>query len=262
MNLRWNGGKSNAARDLWSLAPLRVAEYREPFAGNASMLWLVPKDIPRWINDVDPDLIRYHRAMQSRPGFVEELLALKHRYATADDLKHAFNLAKIEWHFYDCPVAYFFLNRLCYGQMVHRSRKNGATFWYSMIDNGFNAITRERLVRSRQIYQGVAITEGHYGDLLDAPGEDVWIMLDPPYLLRNQKSAIYEYDFDVSQHEELRERLGACKHRWLMTIGNCGLSYRLWVQGGEFNVMTRKYTYTSIKRKRYPNAYELIITNY
>lgn len=262
MNLRWNGGKAKAARDLWSLAPSRVAEYREPFAGNASMLWHVPTNVKRWINDVDPDLIRYHLAMQSRPDYIEEILSLKEEYPTTDALKHAFSLAKIEWHFYDCPVAYFLLNRLCYGQLVQRSRNNVATFWYSMIHNGFNAITRHRLEVSRVIYADVEITKGSYGDLLDAPGEDVWIMLDPPYLMRNKGSAIYEYDFDVAQHEELRKRLGACKHRWLMTIGNCGLTHRLWVKDGDFNVYARKYTYTSIKRKRHPNAYELIITNY
>lgn len=87
-------------------------------------------------------------------------------------------------------------------------------------------------------------------------------MLDPPYLMRNQSSAIYEFDFDIRQHEELRERLGACKHRWLMTIGNCGLSHRLWDGDKRFNVRTRKYTYSSVRRKRHPNAYELIITNY
>jgi DNA adenine methylase len=262
MNLRWNGGKAKAARDLWSLAPSRVAEYREPFAGNASMLWHVPTQVKRWINDVDPDLIRYHLAMQSRSDYIEELLALRERHHTADDLKRAFSLAKIEWYFYDCPVAYFFLNRLCYGQVVRRSRNNVATFWYSMMNNGFNAITRERLEASRGIYKGVQITEGNYWDLIDAPGEDVWLMLDPPYLLRNKGSAIYEYDFDVRQHEELRERLGACKHRWLMTIGNCGLSHRLWVNDGRFNVYNRKYTYSSVQRKRYRNAYELVITNY
>ena len=262
MNPRWNGGKLKAARDLWSLAPSRVAEYREPFAGNASLLWTVPTNIKRLINDVDPDLIRYHWAMQSRPEYVEEILNLKARHESADDLRHAFDLAKIEWYFDNCPVAYFLLNRLCYGQVVRRSRNNVATFWYSMLDNGFNAITRERLERSRDIYQGVEITNGDYWDLLEKPGEDVWIMLDPPYLLRNQDSAIYEYDFDVKQHEELRERLGACKHKWLMTIGNCRTSYRLWDGDKRFNVMARKYTYTSIKRKRYPSAYELIITNY
>lgn len=262
MNLRWNGGKSRAARDLWSLAPSGIAEYREPFAGNASMLWHVPTGVRRWINDVDVDVVRYHKAMQSRPDYIEEILALKNSFATADELKHAFQLAKIEWYFYDCPVAYFLLNRLCFGQVVRRGRNNLATFWYSVMDNGFNAITRERLERSRRIYEGVRITQRDYGDLLDAPGSNVWIVLDPPYLLRHQESAIYEYGFDVRQHEELRERLGACKHRWLMTIGNCGLSHRLWVKAGDFNVYNRKYTYSAVKRREYPSAYELIITNY
>jgi len=262
MNLRWNGGKAKAARDLWSLAPSRVADYREPFAGNASLLWTVPSDIKRWINDIDCDVIRYHRAMKSRPNYIDEILSLKDRHTTADDMCRAFSLAKIDWCIYDCPVAYFLLNRLCYGQVVRRSRNNVATFWFSMLDNGFKAITRERLERSREIYQSVQITQGNYWDLLEAPGDDVWIMLDPPYLLRNQNSAIYEYDFNVQQHEELYERLSVCKHRWLMTIGNCRTSHRLWVESGKFNVMTRKYTYTAVKRKKYTNSYELIITNY
>ncbi len=60
MNLRWNGGKARAARDLWSLAPSRVAEYREPFAGNASMLWQIPTNVKRWINDIDPSTTRHY----------------------------------------------------------------------------------------------------------------------------------------------------------------------------------------------------------
>ena len=90
------------------------------------MLWHVPTNVKRWINDIDPDLIRYHLAMKSRPDYIEEILSLTEESQTTDALKHAFNLAKIEWYFYDCPVAYFLLNRLCYGQLVQRSRNNVA----------------------------------------------------------------------------------------------------------------------------------------
>lgn len=262
MNLRWNGGKLKASFDLRSLLPMEFDEYREPFAGNASMLWVIPPDKKRWINDIDRDVVAYHRAMQSQTDYVDAIIELQAGLETATEMEHQFNLSKVRWYFYDDMVAYFLLNRFAYGQMVRRSRNNIASFSYAYLQDGFRPITRTRLEQSRQIYQGVRITQRPYWELLDAPGDNVALMLDPPYLLSQDNSSIYEYDFTVEDHEELRDRLVACKHKFVMTIGNCGLSHRLYVRGSDFNIYTRKYGYSCVWRAEMPKTYEMIVTNF
>lgn len=265
MNLRWIGAKAKAARDIMSLAP-EFSEFRDCFAGNASLLWHVPVTVRRWINDIDPDLIRYHRAMQDKDDdVIDRFVELQKQIRTADDMRRLWTLAKIEWYHYQSVPHYMLVNRLAYGQICRRSRRGLCSYSFKYKDSGLDPLTRERLERSRSIYQRVRITRGHYAKLLDAPGKDVFILVDPPYYLGDEMDhggKLYEYDFSLADHEELRDRLLACRHRFLLTISHCSLSHRLYVADGKFRVLTRRYTYSATKELQRKNAYELIVMNY
>jgi DNA adenine methylase len=264
MLLPYPGSKTNVARDLLSLAPVGFKEYREPFCGNASMLWAVPMAIKRWINDIDPDLYVFLRALKACRGFVGELADLRERYlnATVDEQRQEFAIRNFDWFMTRDPASFWFAHAFAHGQIVSRKRPDIASFGSKGHHGNLGQFTRERMERARSILRGVKITNGDYSALLDAPGDDVWVYLDPPYYLTGNGQAMYPFDLTKRQHEELYERLSACNHRFLLTIGHCGLTHKLYVRSGRFNVYRMPYRYCSVFRARQPIRYELVVTNY
>lgn len=265
MLLPYPGSKTNVARDLLSLAPVGFREYREVFAGNASMLWVVPQTVKRWINDIDPDLVRFLRALKACRGFIGELADLRARFIgqRVDDQKQEFMLRKFDWYMTGNPVSFWFAHAFAHGQILNRRRRDIATFARKQAkhDNNLGQFTPERMERARSILRGVKITTGDYSALLDAPGDDVFVLADPPYFSANWQP-LYSYVFGKREHEELYERLSACNHRFLLTIGHCGLTHKLYVRSGKFNVYRMPYRYCSVFRARQPIRYELVVTNY
>lgn len=261
MILRYPGSKERAARDLLSLAPLSYREYREPFCGNASMLWFVPTTKARWINDLDRDVHRFMLFLKS--GRVEGLKRLRARMIgrDMDAYKREFGLAKLRWVVNDDAVAYWFLRRLAYGQLVDRKRNDIASFGYCYTRNGVQACTPDRIDHAHRIMQEVRVTHSDYSILLDTPGDEVWCLVDPPYVVSDHARPLYPHDFTLRQHEELAERLKVCKHRFLLTIGFCGLIQDLYCRPC-FNWSFRRYKYQARNKARRPIVEELVVTNY
>src|SRR5262249_46318936 len=56
-----------------------------------------------------------------------------------------------------------------------------------------------------------------YWPLIEAPGEDVFIYVDPPYYKHRKW---YTHSLSVKQHEELAERVQSSRHKIL--VSNCG----------------------------------------
>ena len=187
---------------------------------------------------------------------------MKRQLTDADILKTTFHVAKLEWSLTGCPVAYMLLNRYAYGQFVKRSRSNVATFAWTHLRNGLQPITRQRLKAARELLRGTRITCGPYHKLLDAPGKNVWLMIDPPYHIEDHGQPLYEMPFTIDDHEELRERLLGCKHRFLLTLEKSELSHRLYVCGTGFNIQERLMKYSGVLRKKQTTKMELWITNY
>ena len=223
MVIRYVGRKRRMARDLWSLITgLRIREFRECFCGSASFLWVVPPELPRWINDIDADVISFHRSMQSESGFIDRLIEADRSFATMtiDEAMRAYNAHKVRWVFYDDNVSYYILHQFAYGPIVRRERSNVCSFSFNHFNTRRGRTSRSRLAAARRLYQGVKITNNDYATLLDAPGQDVLLYLDPPYLFRPQSIPLYQHELTLQQHHELRDRLRNCRHRWLMTLSD------------------------------------------
>lgn len=262
MPLRYQGGKYKCGRQLVSLAPLDVDEYREPFAGGIGVFWHLPKSIPRWVNDINADVIRFYKSLRDDPTFINRILRAKENLVDADVLKTTFHLSKLEWMLTGCPLAYLLLNRYAYGQFVKRSRCNVASFAWTHLRNGLQPITRQSLSWASDMLHDTRITCGQYWKLLDAPGRNVWLFVDPPYHIEDHGQPLYDDAFEIDHHEELRERLLGCKHRFLLTLEKSELSHRLWVRGTDFEIQERRMRYSGVLRKKQTVKMELWISNY
>ena len=97
------------------------------------------------------------------------------------------------------------------------------------------------------------------GRVLDAPGDDVILYIDPPYYYPQHGNPIYDWDMSESDHRDLADRLAVCKHRFVLTINICGLTCELYEESGRFEVFRMPYRYSALTRGE---RFEYVITNF
>ena len=264
MLIRYPGSKDKAAPDLLALAPADFTEYRDAFAGSAAMLWEVPTDVRRWVNDIDPNIYTFLTALRDDPTLPERIADLHERFshASQEDISRQFYLSKYHWGARRCPLAYIFLSRYAYGQMVTDERQDYGSLGVHNQRNGIRPVSADRVEAARRIMQGVRITQWKYQRVLEAPGKNVFIFADPPYLLDHHSAPIYSHEFTVQQHRQFAKDVLKCKHKVMVTIGHCGLSHEIYVESGRFNYFFRKCRYSSVLRDEQPEIYELVALNY
>lgn len=249
MILKYPGGKSRIGlRELLSLFPQHYSEFRSPFAGNEPLLWHVRSDIPRWVNDIDKDLIAYWKALRDDKNFSRKFFALLDSIESADELVEAFEQAKHKIVFDRDPVSYLFVRRLAHRQIVSRARPNLASFCYQYIKDGLKPVTRQKFNNAQEICSGIKITCGNYLKVFRPPAKrgTCLLMVDPPYHLTESISGIYENELTADEHETLRDELASLNpktHKFLLTLGHTELTDQLYIGDDRFNVHYRRVRY-------------------
>jgi DNA adenine methylase len=235
---RYPGGKSGKTISDWILGhrPATIKEYREPFVGGGGIFFaLSPKDVEkRWINDKNESLIAVYRALAERSDeFIKLCRTIpaakegealsparpdsKHQKAKGNAIHNA-RLLKVFNDFAndnDCDQAlrYFFVNRTVWaGRVVYEQ----ASRMYFSNHPGWNIAHTSKMEDAAKHLQGVRVTALDYSELLSAPGEDVWIYCDPPYVVNTNltaKSRQYRYNFEMSDHEAFAVAVKASPHK-------------------------------------------------
>jgi DNA adenine methylase len=257
------GGKYKVARDLLRLAPPSFREFRDPFCGNASLLWFVPTTVKRWINDLNPDVYNIQRYIRDSREFLDAIHEIRASLKTGDDRVRYYWRSKFLLQFgneFQQTLAYWYLTRVAWGQFVRRERPNIAS--YSWRHLNCKLPTKPKCEQAHTIIQNVKITQLDYTALLDAPGTNVWVFIDPPYFIDHHCSALYELDMTHDQHVKLAERLRRCTHKFLMTLNWNELTHELYIKPKDFRVDYRDYRYSGVIRKIQPFRKELIVRNY
>jgi len=113
------------------------------------------------------------------------------------------------------------------------------------------------------ILKKTKVTNYDYEKLVNSPGEDVFIFLDPPYLSAT-KSKLYgkkgklHTGFD---HERFAKVMKKCPHKWMITYDDCEEVRDLFsfanILGWEFQYGMNNYKKTTAAKGK-----EVIITNY
>jgi len=217
--LRYPGskGRTGILHLIRSYFPDDYAEYREPFCGSASVALSLPTWIPRWINDVNPHLIKVFKALKETPNeLIESCVSIPP--ATPDDpvyispkgyvypkrLKEKYD-ELIEHESADPALRYLFLNRTAFqGRVVldpsRRSRNNFTN------PKGWSWDFFERLDRVADALADVRITCGDFTPLLRADGADVLVYADAPYMCDTRcSSKLYEFGLTDADHRRLRD---------------------------------------------------------
>ncbi|MBP7746911.1 MAG: DNA adenine methylase [Phycisphaerae bacterium] len=259
--LRAPGAKTRFGAKCVSLMPADTLEFREPFCFSAAVYARVPPTIRRWISDVNPAYADFYRWVATDPS-APALIETVRRFATTDERQR---IVYFSAYFgqaergYPLPLETLILTRHGYCGIIRRKPNHSP----AAHKNGMRVVSPERVAYWRAILPGTRITCADYEEVVLAPGRNVTIYLDPPYLLgarRDHGQPVYPgFDWGWRDYLRLAEVLRRCPHRWIMTVDQSVQMYDLFrnVSGARF--LRRDYT-GSVNT---PNPkHEWVITNY
>jgi DNA adenine methylase len=221
--LRYPGGKQKAISQIFSMFPERADEYREPMIGGGSV-YLQARSAgfaeTYWINDLFSELVAFWKTVQdfeSCSRLMKELEELRCSFDSADQIKDFFLEARSEESVdeYRMAFLFFFFNRVTFSGTT---RAGG--FSSSASTKRFTASSIERLRRLPTAFSGTKITEVDFQKVIETPGKDVFVFLDPPYYTA---SKLYGRNGDLHNfdHERLARSLKSSGHRFLITYDDC-----------------------------------------
>ncbi len=261
--LRYPGGKSKQADRIVPYFLDQENEYREPFVGGGS-IYLYGYHYPNaWINDIDPEVVDLWTMIRDDPYELIELIEdhsriLDHR-KDKQKIKEAMNLwrqvkSDVNHKTYPAGYRFLFLSKTCFSGMVEGGPTGGVAQngKYNLTSRWAKNQTIKRIREARECLQDCTITCGSWEVLVEKPGNDVVLYLDPPYLKKG--SVCYRYSFTLEDHERLAEVVSKCSHRWLITLDNTPEIYNIWLKCGipECRMVSETWLY-SMTGKRVSN---------
>lgn len=219
--LRYPGGKSKALDQIMPLIP-SYSEFREPFVGGGSVFIAniqSKPDATYWINDLNTDLYLFWKYAQS--DIVHLVEAVKEIKSSHEDGRLLFESYKDNWgelNDFNRAVRFFVLNRITFSGTIDSGGYSHQSFKSRFTDSSI-----DRLSNLRFVLEGIKITNLDYEAVIKAPGQDVFIFLDPPYYSTTQ-SRLYGKKGDLHQffdHKKFSNNMKDCKHKWLITYDDC-----------------------------------------
>jgi DNA adenine methylase len=155
-------------------------------------------------------------------------------------------------------VRFFVLNRITFSGTVDSGGYSEQAFHGRFTHSSINA-----LQRVSPILQGVRITNLDYAEVVNAPGEEVFVFLDPPYYSA-ARSRLYGKRGELHtsfDHVRFAEVVKQCPHRWLITYDDCPEVRRLF-DGACIVQWQLQYGMNNYKQPFARPGKELFIANY
>jgi DNA adenine methylase len=159
---------------------------------------------------------------------------------------------------HDLATAFYVLNRSSFGGFTEQNKN--AFIRDSYKNTIFNQVKIKKLPEISSIIQPWRITNGDYRELMRAPGEDVFVFLDPPYLI---KDMLYGKNKEMHTGFVHEDFITACKetpHNWMITYNE-----HPWLreQFDDYHMETFEFRYSLAHRKENGNKKEeLLVMNY
>ena len=215
--LRYPGGKSRAIDLISSISP-QFDEFREPFLGGGSIYVYFKQKYPLkryWVNDLYYPLFKFWEMTQKDiDGLIEQVWKWKDEFKTGKEL-YRYLLDNLQT-FDDIKraSAFFIFNRITFSGTTESGGYSEGAFKGRFTDSSI-----ARLRNLGKILHNTRITNLDYEELVNSPGENVYIFLDPPYHSAT-KSALYGKNGNLHKgfdHRRFAEIMKNCKHKWLIT---------------------------------------------
>jgi len=216
--LRYPGGKSKALKWIVPLIPY-FDELREPFVGGGSVFVVTKQLFPSkkfWINDLNQDLYSFWKVVRDDiKKLVIDISKLKNDTSDGKFLHKHYTKSTVKFNEFEKAVRFFVLNRITFSGTADSGGFSKAAF-----EKRFTKSSIDRLNDLGKIVTpDVRITNIDYEELVNKPGENVFIFLDPPYLTA-EKSMLYGKNGNLHRgfdHQRFANVMKNCQHKWLIT---------------------------------------------
>lgn len=260
--LRYPGGKSRALPQILPLIPTDFTEFREPMVGGGSVFLRVKQIYPDrlyWINDVNYELYCFWKVAQTRNAeLVKAVMRIREQATDGRELFYSLLEKYGTGDEFERAVRFFVLNRITFSGTVDSGGYSEGAF-----HGRFTPSAIRNLAHVASVLNGVRITCLDYAEVVMAPGEGVFLFLDPPYYsvadsrLYGRRGELH-LTFD---HERFAETMHRCSHRWLITYDDCPQVRDLF-RGAYMLEWTLQYGMNNYKQGRALPGKELLIANY
>lgn len=253
---RYPGGKFYA---LDILEPFWTAvehdEYREPFAGGATVFFHKAKAKLNWLNDLDKELITCYKVIQSPNDRKKLVMDFEGEVASKERWREVFESSPTGD--YEIAHKYYYLNRTSFsGKLV------SAAWGYRPKRSLPPERWKERIIPCGEQLEGVKLTSFDFSRVINADGENVLIYVDPPYYLP-PKHKHYRCGFDPQDHVRLAECLRKTKHKFFLTYDDCPEIRKLYSWANLYSVnFVYRVDNSVMNGGNRQLGFELIITNY
>jgi len=261
--LRYPGGKQKAIAKITNYLPPSFQEYREPFIGGGSVFFYILQTDPSlnyWINDLNEEL--YHFWLQSKLNLTELVDLVwdikKNKTDGRALFKHLAQADTTKMDSLQRAVRFFVLNRISFSGTIESGGYSEASFI-----GRFTNSSIDRLAALDQCLVNTQITNLDYRHLLEKPGKDVFIFLDPPYL-SNRDSKLYGKKGNLHtffDHKRFAQLMQNCPHQWLITYDDCE-EVRSNFSFAFIYEWKLQYGMNNYKQEKAKKGDELFITNY
>lgn len=221
--LRYPGGKQKAIDQISKVFPESAEEYREPLVGGGSVYFharTIGFAKQYWINDKFKELTSFWQTVQDPASCLklqQELEQLRSSFVSADEIKKYYLNARQEQPetAYREAFLFFFFNRVTFSGTT---RAGGFSSIASL--RRFTASSIGRLAPMPEALADTHITNLDFEGVINEPGGDVFVFLDPPYYtatkLYGHGGSLHSFD-----HEGLANCLKRSSHRFLITYDDC-----------------------------------------
>jgi len=233
--LRYPGGKSKIVKKFLKYIP-KHKEYREIFAGGASLFFSKQKTDINWINDTHPGLHAFYVSLRDNyDKFVE--MCLNQKGSLRDTFNYWVNRRDLmeiinEENIIERAVQFYFINRTVWGGRVVYDPRRKSRLYFSNPE-GWNNI-EQKIIRLKQIshkLKDVKISCINFNDCLENTNEDSFIYCDPPYFrdsICSPTDKLYDKTFTLKDHKLLANKLNNISAKIIISYDNCDYTYNLY----------------------------------
>jgi len=259
--LRYPGGKSRAVKRISAIIP-DFKEFREPFVGGGSIFVYLKQKYPErkfWINDLYENLYHFWNNCKINPKeLIKQISFWKNKFSIGKEL-HKFLQNNINnFNETEKAAAFFVFNRITFSGTTESGGFSNAAFKGRFTDSSI-----ERIKQLSTILDNTKITNLDYQEVVEKPGENVFIFLDPPYYSAT-KSALYGKNGNFHKnfdHIRFAEVMQNCNHNWLLTYDDSDYIKELFSFANIFK-WDLKYGMRNVSESSNQNGKELFISNY
>lgn len=256
--LRFPGSKSKVLGRFVPYFDSPHIEYREPFLGGGSIFFGKAKSKQNILNDIDENVYSFFIALRDYPNELCELV-LKN-YPSVELWMQKRNKTSYS-SILEKGFDFLFFNRTNYSGIFTASLLGGLEQKSNYpIDCRWNAkLICKNIINCSEKLKDVLIMNQNFETIITMPGENVLLIVDPPYYKQGHK--LYPISMKHDDHVRLAKLLRETNHKYLLTIDDCEETRSIYLHENCY-VNQENWYYTVNSNKNAKIGKELFISNF